>query len=70
MLIDYFNTAEWSHEQWLAATILAFIAVTSIVVLYRLVGLYKGARSARYQPNLRPLRRRSSKVSAPQESTE
>ena len=58
MLARLFNASDWSHEQWLAACILAFIVVTVIVVLYRMVGLLQLFRKKDYQPNLRPLRRR------------
>lgn len=57
MLARLFNVSDWSHEQWLAACILAFIVVTVIVVLFRLVGLLQLARKKDYQPRLRPLRR-------------
>jgi len=57
MLARLFNVSDWSHEQWLAACIMAFIVVTVIVVLYRLAGLWRMARKKDYQPNLRPLRR-------------
>lgn len=59
MLARLFDTADWSHEQWLAACILAFIVVTVIVVLFRLVGLLQLFRRKDRQPNLRPLRRGS-----------
>lgn len=58
MFAEYFATAEWSHEQWLAATILAFIVVTVLVVLHRMYRLFQATQKTRYQPNLRPLRRR------------
>ncbi len=57
MLARLIDVSGWSHEQWLAACILAFIVVTAIVILYRLVGLWQRSSKRNYQPNLRPLRR-------------
>ncbi|MFL2839105.1 MAG: hypothetical protein ACJZ83_09655 [Pseudohongiellaceae bacterium] len=39
-------------------SILAFIVVTLIVVMSRMIKLVKMSRRKTYQPNLRPLRRR------------
>ena len=60
MLARLIDITGWSHEQWLAATILAFIIVTVLVVLHRLVKIFRSSRRQRYQPNLRPLRRHRS----------
>lgn len=57
MLARLIDVSGWSHEQWLAACILAFIVVTVLVVLYRLATLFRRSRKADYKPNLRPLRR-------------
>lgn len=57
MLANLIDTSSWSHEQWLAAVILAFIVVTILVVLKRIVGLFKLSKKRQYKPNLRPLRR-------------
>lgn len=57
MLAQLFNTSDWTHEQWLAACILAFIVVTVIVVLFRIAALVRLTRKKDYRPNLRPLRR-------------
>jgi len=57
MLARFIDVSAWGHEEWLAASILAFIIVTIIVVIYRLVTLFKLTRRKKYQPNLRPLRR-------------
>jgi len=59
MLSSLVDTSTWSHEQWLAAIILAFIVVTVLVVLKRLLGLFNYSKKERYKPNLRPLRRTS-----------
>lgn len=58
MLSDLIDASGWSHEQWLAMSILAFIVVTVIVVMARVIKLVKMSRRKTYQPNLRPLRRR------------
>lgn len=57
MLSNLIDTSTWSHEQWLAAIIMAFIVVTILVVLKRVVGLFKYSKKEQYKPNLRPLRR-------------
>ncbi|GJM13753.1 MAG: hypothetical protein DHS20C12_21560 [Pseudohongiella sp.] len=60
MLSDLINTSGWTHEQWLAACIMAFIVLTIAVVLHRTVKLFRMTKKPKYQPNLRPLRRRRS----------
>ena len=58
MLSELIDASGWSHEQWLAMSILVFIVVTFIVVMSRVIKLVKMSRRKNYQPNLRPLRRR------------
>jgi uncharacterized membrane protein len=58
MLSELIDASGWSHEQWLAMSILAFIVVTLVVVMSRMIKLVKMSRRKTYQPNLRPLRRR------------
>ncbi len=58
MLARLIDVSGWTHEQWLAASILAFIVVTVVVVLHRLIKIVQMSRQSRQQPNLRPLRRR------------
>ena len=58
MISELIDASGWSHEQWLAMSILAFIVVTLIVVMSRMIKLVKMSRRKTYQPNLRPLRRR------------
>ncbi|MFK7864319.1 MAG: hypothetical protein AB8B95_08870 [Pseudohongiellaceae bacterium] len=58
MLAEFIDTSSWTPEQWLAAIILAFIVVTILVVLKRLMGLFKLSQKRQYKPNLRPLRRK------------
>ena len=60
MLSNLINTSGWTHEQWLAASILAFAVLSIMVVLHRIVKLFRMTKKPKYQPNLRPLRRRRS----------
>ncbi|MCG8414361.1 MAG: hypothetical protein MI746_09095 [Pseudomonadales bacterium] len=57
MLARLIDITGWSHEQWLAASILAFIIITVLVVLHRMMKLFQLSKKKNYQPNLRPLRR-------------
>ena len=58
MLSNLINTSGWSHEQWLAACILAFAVLSIAVVMHRMLKLFRMTKKSSYQPNLRPLRRR------------
>lgn len=58
MLSDLIDTSGWTHEQWLAACILAFAVLAIAVVLHRLSKLFRMTKKSSYQPNLRPLRRK------------
>tara|TARA_B110000858_G_scaffold198442_1_gene265071 strand:+ start:35529 stop:35744 length:216 start_codon:yes stop_codon:yes gene_type:complete len=60
MLSNLINTSGWTHEQWLAACILVFAILSVAVVLQRLMKLFRMSKKPKYQPNLRPLRRRRS----------
>ena len=64
MLSDLINTSSWTHEQWLAASILVFAILSIAVVLRQLLKLFRMIKKASYQPNLRPLRRRRINVKA------
>ncbi len=57
MLSRLIDVSGWTAEQWLAATILAFIVVTLVVVAHRIVKIFRFSAQSRYQPNLRLLRR-------------
>ena len=57
MLAELIDVSGWTHEEWLAACILAFIGVAVILVLLRIVKILRLSGGQRYQPNLRPLRR-------------
>lgn len=58
MLSKLINTSGWTHEQWLAACILVFAILSVVVVLYRMLKLFRMTKKASYQPNLRLLRRK------------
>ncbi len=57
MLSKFIDVSNWTAEQWLAALILAFVVVSVLVLLYRMIGIFGMARKTPYKPNLRPLRR-------------
>lgn len=58
MLSELINTSNWTHEQWLAASILVFAILSIAVFLRQMLKLFRMTKKPRYQPNLRPLRRR------------
>lgn len=59
MLNDLMEASGWSSEQVLAFSIMAFVVLALAVVVFRMLRLFRMAgRKSRYQPNLRPLRRR------------
>lgn len=58
MLSDLINASSWSHEQWLIVSILVFIVLAVLVMLHRMVKIFRMSQRQRYTPNLRPLRRR------------
>lgn len=68
MLSNLIDTSGWTHEQWLAASILVFIVVTVAVFMHRMLKLFRMAKKSSYQPNLRPLRRK--RITSKAESTE
>lgn len=58
MLSDLINASGWSHEQWITVSIGVFIGVAVLVLVYRIITIFKLTRRKSYKPNLRPLRRR------------
>jgi len=58
MLSRLIDSSGWSHEQWLAASLLVFICLSVAVFLHRMFKLTQLFRKNSYEPNLRPLRRR------------
>jgi uncharacterized protein (DUF983 family) len=57
VLVDWIDASNWSPEQWLAIIIMVFVVLAVVVLLFRMVKLFKMARKPAYKPNLRPLRR-------------
>lgn len=57
MLENWLATSNWSQEQWLIASILAFVVVATLVVIYRLYAIFKMSTRKRERPNLRGGRR-------------
>ena len=59
MFNDLIEASGWSSEQFLAISIMAFVVLALMVVVFRMLRLFRiASRKPRYQPNLRPLRRR------------
>lgn len=58
MLSELIDVSSWTHEQWLSASILAFVILSILVVLHRMFKIFRMTNKSKYQPNLRPLRRR------------
>ncbi len=57
MLEQWLATGNWTKEQWLIASILAFVVVATLVMIWRLYTIYKMASTKRERPNLRVARR-------------
>ncbi|MCY3565753.1 MAG: hypothetical protein OXH27_06185 [Gammaproteobacteria bacterium] len=59
MFNDLIEASGWSSEQFLAISIMAFVVLALMVVVFRMLRIFRiASRKPRYQPNLRPLRRR------------
>lgn len=58
MLARWIGAGEWTHEQWLIASMMGFMVVAALVVVYRSYTIFKTVKNKRERPNLR-LRRRS-----------
>ncbi|MXZ32070.1 MAG: hypothetical protein F4Z20_01375 [Gammaproteobacteria bacterium] len=59
MFNDLIEASGWSSEQFLAISIMAFVVLALMVVVFRMLRIFLiASRKPRYQPNLRPLRRR------------
>lgn len=58
MFNDLIEASGWSSEQFLAISIMAFVVLALMVVVFRMLRIFRFAnRRLRYRPNLRPLRR-------------
>ena len=59
VLNDLIEASGWSSEQFLAVSIMAFVVLALMVVVFRMLRIFRMASSKfPYEPNLRPLRRR------------
>lgn len=47
----------WTQEQWLVVSIIAFVIVAMVVIAYRLYAIFKMTTKKRERPNLRVARR-------------
>ena len=53
MLEQWLNSGNWTHEQWLVFSVLIFIIIAVLVVLFRLYTIIKSTTVKRQRPNLR-----------------
>lgn len=53
MLERWLGNGEWTHEQWLVFSMLIFIVVAVLLVMYRLYAIVKSTTVKRQRPNLR-----------------
>ncbi len=56
MLSSLIDVSGWTAEQWLVALIVGFIIMATLLILHRVVKLFRLSKKPRYKPNLRPLR--------------
>lgn len=47
----------WTQEQWLIVSIISFVILAMLVVVYRLYAIFKMTTKKRERPNLRVARR-------------
>ncbi len=57
MLERWLMSNGWTQEQWLVFSIMAFVALAAVMILFRLVAIYKMSTRKRERPNLRVARR-------------
>lgn len=57
MLERWLITSNWTQEQWLVFSIIAFVVVAVIVIMFRLYAIARMATQKRERPNLRVARR-------------
>lgn len=57
MLESWMITNNWTQEQWLVFSIIAFVGLAIVVILYRLYAIFKMTSKKRERPNLRVARR-------------
>ena len=57
MFENWLIANNWTQEQWLIVSIIAFVIVAMLVVVYRLYSIFKMTTKKRERPNLRAGRR-------------
>lgn len=57
MLEGWMMANNWTQEQWLVVSIIAFVIVAILVIVYRLYKIFKMTTKKRERPNLRVTRR-------------
>lgn len=57
MLEQWIMANNWTQEQWLIVSIIAFVVVAAIVIMFRLYAIFKMSTRKRERPNLRVRRR-------------
>jgi hypothetical protein len=53
----WLSPGSWTHEQWLIVSILVFVVIAVIVVVFRLAKIFQSVGKKRELPVLRPGRR-------------
>jgi len=57
MLEGWMLGNNWTQEQWLVVSIIAFVIVAILVIMFRLYKIFKMSTKKRERPNLRAGRR-------------
>ncbi|MGJ8688155.1 MAG: hypothetical protein ACSHXZ_01420 [Gammaproteobacteria bacterium] len=57
MLENWIITNDWTQEQWLVFSIIAFVVLAILVIMFRLYAIFKMSTKKRERPNLRVARR-------------
>lgn len=57
MLETWLMENNWTQEQWLVVSIIAFVIVAMLVIVYRLYTVFKMTTKKRERPTLRVARR-------------
>lgn len=57
MLENWIIASDWTQEQWLVFSIIAFVVVAILVIMFRLYAIFKMSTKKRERPNLRVARR-------------
>ncbi|PCH62611.1 MAG: hypothetical protein COC19_02565 [SAR86 cluster bacterium] len=57
MISELLNSENWTHEQWLLFSIMGFVVLAGLVIIWRMVTIFKMTRTPKQAPGLRRLRR-------------